>query len=185
MIERDPMYRDAARDDLLQLVDACDRPLGEATKEQVHREGLLHRAFSVVLTRATSEGTMILLAQRALGKYHSGGLWANSCCSHPRVGETLADAARRRVTEELGCGVCDLHEIGSFVYRAEFASGLIEFEYDHVLMGTCVGEVEPNLAEVGDTRWWSPRDLAGDLASHPERYCAWAYTVLSLALQHL
>lgn len=181
----DQFAHDAARGDLLILVDGLDMPLGSATKERVHREGLLHRAFSVVLVRQTDDGPQLLLSQRAQGKYHSAGLWANSCCSHPRHGEETLDAAYRRTVEELGAEAADLTEIDAFVYRAAFESGLCEYEYDHVLVGICVGEPRPNPSEVSALRWVSPAELARELAAHPEHFAAWSFTVLSLTLAHL
>lgn len=181
----DGMTADPARDDLLVLVDGLDREVGRATKWEAHVRGDLHRAFSVVLVREGTHGPELLLSQRAAGKYHSAGLWANSCCSHPRVGEELLDAAYRRVREELGCEASDLQEIGAFAYRAVFESGLTEHEYDHVLVGRPVGELAPDPSEVGDTRWVGTDDLAEELAHHPKRFCAWAPMVLSLTLRHL
>ena len=177
------MSNDSAYNDLLVLVDGLDREMGSATKAKAHVEGLLHRAFSVVLTRRGTAGLEILLAQRALGKYHSEGLWANSCCSHPRLGEDLMDAAYRRVREELGCEAQGLYEVGAFVYRAEFANGLVEHEYDHVLMGQCVGEPAVNSEEVGAVRWIGVDNLALELVEHPTQFCAWAPMVLSIALR--
>lgn len=181
----DNMAKDPAREDLLILVDGRDCQVGAANKEEAHRKGLLHRAFSVVLMRDGQDGPKFLLSQRALDKYHSAGLWANSCCSHPRVGEVLPDAAYRRTREELGCDAVDLREVGAFVYRAPFADGLCEYEYDHVLMGWCSGEPNPDPAEVAATRWVGAEELACELAEHPERFAAWAFTVLSLALQQV
>lgn len=179
------MGADPAKDDLLVLVDGLDREIGTATKERAHREGLLHRAFSVVLVRHGDAGTELLLSQRATGKYHSGGLWANSCCSHPRAGERLLDAARRRVREELGCEAIGLREAGSFAYRAEFAEGLCEYEYDHVLVGSFEGALEPDPNEVSTTRWVGLDELARELAERPKQFAAWAFTVLSMAMRHL
>ena len=179
------MEADQARNDELILVDGLDRQVGTATKERAHVEGLLHRAFSVVLVREAPDGPELLLAQRAAGKYHSAGLWANSCCSHPRVGEELLDAAYRRVGEELGCEAAGLREVAAFVYRAEFEDGLAEYEYDHVLVGRCVGEPAPDPVEVGAVRWARAADIAQEMMEHPERFAAWAYTVLSIALQHM
>ncbi|MBQ9003219.1 MAG: NUDIX domain-containing protein, partial [Eggerthellaceae bacterium] len=119
---------DPARDDMLVLVDGLDREVGTATKLQAHAEGLLHRAFSVVLVRPSEHGERqsalgardggrgpeLLLAKRSMQKYHSGGLWANSCCSHPRAGEGTLDAAYRRVREELGCEAAGLREVAAF-----------------------------------------------------------------------
>lgn len=179
------MVADPTRDDLLILVDGLDRQVGTASKMQAHVQGLLHRAFSVVLVRQGDKGTELLLSQRAEGKYHSGGLWANSCCSHPREGEMVIDAAYRRVREELGCEARDLREIGSFAYRAVFDGGLSEHEYDHVLVGDFAGELGPDPSEVSATRWVGIDDLATQLAQSPQDFCAWAPMVLSMTLAHL
>lgn len=181
----DRMERDPAKADRLILVDGLDREIGSATKAEAHRRGLLHRAFSVVLVREGEKGTEILLTRRAAGKYHSAGLWANACCSHPRRGETVAEAARRRLPEELGCGAEALEEIGSFVYRAEFGDGLAEYEYDHVLLGRIAGEPKPDPEETSDIAWLTADELAQALAETPERFCAWAFTVFSLALRKI
>ena len=186
MKTNDDMNADPARDDMLILVDGLDREIGTATKWHAHAEGLLHRAFSVVLTREDAEGNaQLMLSQRAMGKYHSGGLWANSCCSHPRAGEAVVDAACRRVQEELGCNAADLREIGAFAYRAEFADGLSEHEYDHVLVGRCVGEPSPDQSEVAAVRWVSYDELARELAEQPTHFAAWAPMVLSIAISDL
>lgn len=180
---KDRMALDAAKDDLLILTDIRDRQAGTATKEQAHRSGLLHRAFSVMLYRDAGDTREYLIARRAEGKYHSAGLWANSCCSHPRAGEDLLEAARSRVREELGCGVLDLEEIGSFVYRAVFPDGLCEYEYDHVLLGRPDGGLDPDPAEAGETRWVTADTLSALLAGSPEQFAPWAFTVFSLVLR--
>ena len=176
---------DVASEDLLVLVDEQDRELGTATKRRAHAEGLLHRAFSVVLIRDGKNGPQLLLTKRAEGKYHSGGLWTNSCCSHPRAGEAVMQAASRRVREELGCQAVDLHELGSFVYRAEFDNGLCEHELDHVLLGRCDGELSPDLSEVSDIRWIDADELRADLAAYPERFTVWAPTVFDIVMAAL
>jgi len=181
----DSMSLDPAKKDLLILVDGKDRQIGTASKEYVHREGLLHRAFSVVLTRAGRSGTEILLSRRAEGKYHSAGLWANSCCSHPRDGEEILDAACRRVPEELGCGAEGLKEVGSFMYRAEFGNGICEYEFDHVLLGEVLGELKPDASEVSAILWIGVDELAEKLKNEPEIFSAWAYPVFSLVLKEL
>ena len=177
------MAEDPARDDELVLVDGLDRQVGTATKLRAHMEGLLHRAFSVVLFRDAGDGPELLLSQRAEGKYHSAGLWANSCCSHPRAGEQVMGAAYRRVREELGCEAESLRELTAFAYRAEFENGLVEHEYDHVLVGWCPGDPHPDPAEVGAIRWITPDALASELAEYPEHFAAWAPMVLSLVLR--
>ena len=180
---KDRMALDPAREDLLILTDLSDRQTGTATKEQAHRSGLLHRAFSVVLYRAAGDTREYLLSRRAEGKYHSAGLWANSCCSHPRSGENTAEAALARVREELGCGVRDLEEIGSFVYRAVFPDGLCEYEYDHVLLGRAEGALNPDPAEVGGIRWVTAEELSSLAAASPDQFAPWAFTVFSLVLR--
>lgn len=181
-VPNDAMAGDTARDDMLILVDGRDREVGTATKWQAHAEGLLHRAFSVVLVRDGEDGPELLLARRSAGKYHSGGLWANSCCSHPRAGEGTVEAAYRRVREELGCEAMDLRETEAFAYRAVFDNGLVEFEYDHVVVGRCEGDIAPDPDEVSEVRWIGFDALAAELAAEPERFTAWAPMVLTLAM---
>jgi isopentenyl-diphosphate delta-isomerase type 1 len=181
--QKDNMTQDPARNDLLILTDLLDRQTGTATKEQAHRSGLLHRAFSVMLYRDTATGREFLISRRADGKYHSAGLWANSCCSHPRDGESVPEAARSRVREELGCVVPELSEIGAFVYRAVFPDGLCEYEYDHVLLGRADTEPDPDPAEVAETRWISPEALSALLTRSPEQFAPWAFTVFSMILK--
>ena len=113
------------------LVNERDEPLGSMEKMEAHRKGALHRAFSVFIFNSRGE---MLLQQRALKKYHSGGLWTNACCSHPRPGETNEAAALRRLREEMGFDT-SLQQIFSFTYRASFNNGLTEHEYDHVFAG--------------------------------------------------
>ena len=123
-------------DALLVAVDAHDRPTGTVHKIRAHREGILHRAFSIFVF---DDADRLLLQRRALRKYHSGGLWSNTCCSHPRPGEQVLDAAHRRLREEMGFD-CALDTAFSFVYRAELEGGLVEHEYDHVLLGRLAGD---------------------------------------------
>lgn len=152
------------------LVDENDNPVGEAEKMQAHRAGLLHRAFSVFLF--DEEGN-ILLQRRALSKYHSPGLWSNTCCSHPAPGEDTLAAASRRLNEELGIENCPLQHRFAFTYRVEFADGLIEHEYDHVFTGTFNGEPAPNPDEVMDWKWIRVDELKTDIVINPERYTYW------------
>ena len=173
---------DSARDDLLIMVDGLDREVGSATKLETHVKGLMHRAFSVVLMRDGADGPELLLAKRSLCKYHSGGLWANSCCSHPRAGEGTIEAAYRRVHEELGCEAEGLREVTAFAYRAEFANGLCEYEFDHVIVGSCKGEIAPDPAEASEVRWIGFEVLASELVETPEVFAAWAPMVFSLVM---
>ena len=181
-LDDERMADDPARNDMLIVVDGLDRKVGAASKLQVHVEGMLHRAFSVVLVREGADGPELLLAKRSLLKYHSGGLWANSCCSYPRVDEDVVEAAYRRVPEELGCEAADLREICAFVYRAEFDNGLIEHECDHVVVGRCVGEVNPNPAEASEARWVGFDAIAAELANEPAKFAAWVPIVLTLTM---
>lgn len=171
--------------DQLVLVDVLDRQVGTANKDCCHAEGLLHRAFSVFLVR---DGE-VLLQRRAFGKYHSGGLWTNACCSHPREGEAVVDAATRRLREELGVFGCTLREVGSFVYRCQFTEHLFEFEYDHVLLGVYDEEVHgalaPDPSEVMATRWVSADELAAELTSDPDRFTAWFMTAAPMVLAEM
>lgn len=155
-------------EDQLILVDIFDRQTGTGQKLAVHQKGRLHRAFSVFIYR----GNQMLLQKRSIGKYHSGGLWTNACCSHPRQGEELAKAVERRLQEELGAGL-PVEELYSFVYRAQFENGLTEYEYDHVFLGEYDGEILLNEEEASEIRWVDMDALAEDLREHPEQYTAW------------
>lgn len=157
--------------DELILVDIFDRETGFCSKEEAHRRGLLHRAFSVF---AYSGGSM-LIQQRAFGKYHSGGLWANTCCSHPRRGESLENAVRRRLREETGI-TGRPEEAFSFVYRHSFRPDLHEYEYDHVFLMEYDGEVTADPEEIAAVRWIPFDRLAGELLDCPEKYAPWFLT---------
>ncbi|MEJ2765748.1 isopentenyl-diphosphate Delta-isomerase [Photobacterium sp. MCCC 1A19761] len=168
------------------LVDPQGRVLGSQEKMQAHRDGALHLAFSVLLYRETPHGRAYLMQQRALDKYHSGGLWTNTCCSHPRQEETLAQAGIRRLAEEMGITeVAQLEDIAHFVYRAELDNQLIEHELDHVLVA-CVASltVAPNPDEVMAHRWWSEKELVQAVAETPEQFTAWFPQVLAYVQAH-
>lgn len=156
------------------LVDAADRPVGTMEKLAAHQAGRLHRALSVVLRDA---GGRLLMQRRASGKYHSGGVWTNTCCSHPRPGETPADAARRRLREEMGIDHPGLSLLFTTTYCADVGHGLVEHELVHVFGGTwdsaAPDAVHPDPAEVEDYAWVEPRALRTDIALHPERYSVW------------
>jgi len=154
-------------DDIV-LVDLFDREIGSCDKERAHLEGKLHRAFSVFLYGERG----LLLQRRAEEKYHSGGLWANTCCSHPRAGESTPQAARRRLQEETGIA-CEISERFSFVYYHPFANDLYEYELDHVYMGGYDGEADFDPAEIAEMRWVTPSALHQELLDTPERFTSW------------
>lgn len=151
------------------LVDAQDRELGVKEKMEAHVEGALHRAFSVFIFDSEKR---LLLQKRARTKYHSGGLWSNTACGHPRPGETTLAAARRRLREEMGFD-CELREAFEFLYRAELDGALIEHEYDHVLVGTYEGDPAPDPSEVEGWRWVTMDELRRRLSDEPQSYSYW------------
>lgn len=155
--------------EFIALVDKEDNEIGSIEKMEAHRLGLLHRAFSVFVKNTKGE---ILLQQRALDKYHSGGLWTNTCCSHPRINESVLDAAKRRLPEEMGL-TCDLHQLYSFIYRAELDNDLIEHELDHVLLGYSDTEPTPNPEEVMNYKYLSPDLILLELKENPASYTVW------------
>lgn len=151
------------------LVDEQDKVQGTIEKMKAHEDGLLHRAFSVFIFNEKGE---MLLQQRALEKYHSGGLWTNACCSHPLPGEDTSAAAHRRLQEELGFDT-ELEKIFDFVYRHSFDNGLTEHEFDHVFAGTYNEEVNANPAEVMATMYVSMPGIRRQLKEQPEKFTAW------------
>jgi len=151
------------------LIDEADAALGEGEKLAVHRQGALHRAFSVFAFNAAGE---LLLQRRAATKYHSGGLWTNTCCGHPRPGETTEEAARRRLSEELGLTCGDIEPAGVYRYRAEIAD-LVENELDHLFVTQVVGDPLPDPDEVVEWRFVGADELAAWLASSPDDFTAW------------
>ena len=163
------------------LVDQADHPMGRMEKQETHRKGLLHRAFSVFLL----DGSKLLIQRRALDKYHCGGLWSNTCCSHPAPGEPVLLAAERRLDEELGIKNARLRELDTFLYRAAFPNGLTEHELDHVLLGEYSGPVRPDPREIAQVRWIDLEELQRDLQAFPQRYTPWFPPALTLVLRHL
>ena len=151
------------------LVNEHDKEIGLMEKQEAHIKGLLHRAFSVMVFNGKGE---MLLQQRALSKYHSGGLWTNTCCSHPRQGETTEEAAHRRLQEEMGFD-CELKLHQTFIYKAPFENGLTEHELDHVFVGIYNQNPHINLDEVNDFHWISLPDLDLQLRDEPEKFTVW------------
>jgi isopentenyl-diphosphate delta-isomerase len=152
------------------LVDENDRQIGTGEKMEVHRKGLLHRCFSILIFNDKHE---MLLQQRARTKYHSGGLWTNTCCGHPLDGEDTTAAAHRRLVEEMGFD-CPLEERFSFIYKAALDHRLQEHEFDHVYFGTYNSEVVPNPDEADGFRWISKAALKREIETHPETYTVWS-----------
>ncbi len=151
------------------LVDEMDRELGTMEKLEAHERGVLHRAFSVFIFNSSGQ---MLLQQRALNKYHSGGLWTNACCSHPFPGEKVEEAAQRRLQEEMGF-TTPLQKAFDFIYRAGFNNGLTEHEFDHVFVGEFSGLVNPDPDEVNEYCYVSIEEIESSLQNHPTRYTAW------------
>lgn len=151
------------------LVNEADEPIGTMGKMQAHEEGLLHRAFSIFIFN--SDGDM-LLQQRALSKYHSGGLWTNACCSHPLPGEDTIVAANRRLKEEMGFET-SLHKAFSFLYKTIFDNGLTEHEVDHVYTGIFEGEIKPDAQEVSNYGFYSMRTIREAIQKEPHQYTSW------------
>jgi isopentenyl-diphosphate delta-isomerase len=151
------------------LVNELDEPVGSMEKLAAHKQGKLHRAFSVFIFNTSGE---MLLQQRAPGKYHSGGLWTNACCSHPLPGEEIGAAAARRLYEEMGFRT-KLEKIFHFTYKAAFLNGLTEHEYDHVFAGVYDGDIHPDREEVSDYAFKSFEDIKAALGAHPDHFTAW------------
>jgi isopentenyl-diphosphate delta-isomerase len=167
-------------DERVVLVDADDVEIGTVEKMRAHLDGALHRAFSVFVFDRVGR---MLLQRRAADKYHSGGLWSNTCCSHPRPGEDAAAGALRRLDEEMGFR-CDLHSAFTFVYHADVGMGLTEHEYDHVFVGRFDGAPQPNPAEVEGWRWADVDDLRAEMDAHPERFTFWFRAAFREVLAH-
>ena len=157
------------------LVDPSDRQVGTMEKLEAHRKGLLHRAISVFVFNSKGE---LLLQKRASTKYHGGGLWTNTCCSHPRVGENPADAVKRRLKEEMGI---DCHPVFShtFLYKADVGQGLTEHELDHVFTAIYDGAPIPDPTEAEDWRYIDEVSLKEEVARDPEKFSAWIKIILN------
>ena len=168
------------------LVDDQDNEVGACEKLEAHRQGLLHRAISVFVFKKTGhEEYELLLQKRQKDKYHSAGLWSNTCCSHPRPGEESANAARRRLREEMGFDVPLLYA-GSFKYEAKFNNGLIEHEMDHVYIGFYDDQpINLDPAEASEYKWIDILALLMDLDSHAKKYTAWFAAAFDIAVHKL
>ena len=151
------------------LVDEIDHVTGEMEKMEAHRKGALHRAISVLVFNSRNE---FMLQQRSLSKYHSAGLWTNTCCSHPRPGEPTPMAAHRRLKEEMGFE-CQLNKSFDFIYKAELDNGLIEHELDHVYIGYYDRDPIINPEEANAFKWLPAKELMIDMRSNPASYTVW------------
>lgn len=161
------------------LVDKNDKAIGVEKKIIAHQQGLLHRAFSAFVFRRRKDGMELLLQKRQEDKYHSGGLWSNTCCSHPRPTEDLISAAKRRLQEEMGF-ITDLSYAGSFHYKFKFPGGMIENELDHVLVGIVSDvEISVNKHEVQDYKWVKISAVKTDFKNNPQNYTLWFKRALS------
>ncbi|WP_026888935.1 isopentenyl-diphosphate Delta-isomerase [Clostridium beijerinckii] len=150
-------------------VNESDNEIGSIEKMEAHRKGTLHRAFSILVFNSKNQ---LLLQKRNVKKYHSPGLWTNTCCSHPKYGESLNDAIHRRLREEMGF-TCELEEVFSFIYKVKLENDLFENEYDHVFIGKYDGEVIVNKDEVDDFKWGDINEIKKDIVEKPELYTYW------------
>jgi isopentenyl-diphosphate delta-isomerase len=151
------------------LVDSNDKAMGTMEKLEAHKKGLLHRAISVFIFNDKKE---LLLQRRAFDKYHSGGLWTNTCCSHPYPNEKIIDAANRRLEEEMGI-ITSLKKCFDFVYHAKLENDLIEHEYDHVFVGFSNQTPHLNLVEASSFKWLSMDEIKSEIVKHPHEYTEW------------
>ncbi|XOB40538.1 MAG: isopentenyl-diphosphate Delta-isomerase [Candidatus Nealsonbacteria bacterium] len=160
------------------IVDQNDSEIGTGEKLITHKEGKLHRAFSVFLFNSKGE---MLIQKRAKTKYHSPSLWSNACCSHPRPNQKLEKEVKKRLKEEMGIE-CDLKEIFSFVYKAKIGN-LIEHEFDHVFLGKFNGKPKPNKEEVQAWKWITIKNLKADIKKNPQNYTYWFKLILNRVLK--
>lgn len=151
------------------LVNENDVVIGTMEKLEAHKKGLLHRAFSVFIFNDKNE---LLLQRRALNKYHSGGLWTNTCCSHPRPNENILNAANRRLVEEMGFET-ELTFKTSFIYNTEFENGLTEHEFDHIFFGTYNVNPKINADEVDSFSWLTIEDVNQKIKQNPNEFTSW------------
>ena len=163
------------------LVDINDNQIGLMPKMEAHRKGVLHRAFSVIIFNNDGE---MLLQKRASTKYHTPNLWSNTCCSHQRENEDNISAGKRRLNEEMGF-ITQLYDFESFIYKVSFSNGLIEHEFDHILVGIYNGLPNINLDEVDEWKWISIDELVNDMKDNSEKYTAWFKIIINKYSQSL
>ena len=163
------------------LVDENDAPVGREEKMKAHEKGMLHRAFSIFIFNGRGE---LLLQRRALSKYHSAGLWTNTCCSHPHPSEDVIEAAHRKLVQEMGFD-CELKEAFHFRYTAKLDAGLTENEFDHVLIGTYNKDPILNPDEADDFKWAPIEWLKADILKNPDKYTVWFKICFEKVLRYL
>ncbi|NJW51742.1 isopentenyl-diphosphate Delta-isomerase [Salinimicrobium oceani] len=163
------------------LVNERDEQIGLMPKMEAHEKALLHRAFSVFIFNDKNE---LMIQRRAPEKYHSPGLWTNTCCSHQREGESNIAAGKRRLQEEMGF-TTDLKETVSFIYKAPFDNGLTEHEFDHILVGTYNEEPNLNPEEADSYKWVGLEELKEDMQKHPAQYTEWFKIIFEKYYKHI
>ena len=169
------------KEELVILVDEIDNQIGLMPKMEAHEKAVLHRAFSVFIF---NDKNQLMLQQRALHKYHSPGLWTNTCCSHQRDGESNIDAGMRRLQEEMGFSV-ELEETISFIYKAPFDNGLTEHELDHILIGHYQIAPVINKDEVAAWKWMDLEDVKTDISTKPDVYTEWFKIIFDKFYNHI
>ena len=162
------------------LVDKEDNQIGTIGKLEAHKENKLHRAFSLYIFNSKGE---LLIQQRNKNKYHSGGLWSNTCCSHPRVEENIEESIHRRLEEEMGFD-CKMEKIFNTLYQCDFDNGISENEFLHVFIGKYDGEVNANPEEADDYKWIDPKELLEDIEKNPDAYSYWFKKCIHRVLEH-
>jgi len=169
-----------SKEEFVILVDENDRQTGVCEKLEAHRKGLLHRAFSIFLFNSKGE---VLLQQRAVEKYHTGGLWTNACCSHPRPDEKQEDALQRKLFQEMGVN-CPLTKIFQFTYSAKLDNGLTENELDYVYVGEFDSDPNPNPAEVQAWKYISLNQLKKEIEENGDQYTPWFKMLMPKVEEH-
>jgi len=164
------------------LVDKEDKPIGLMPKLEAHEKGLLHRAFSIFVFNSKGE---MLLQKRALSKYHTPGLWTNTCCSHQVDGEDEQEGLGRRLKEEMGLQVTHFQKAFHIIYKAELENGLIEHELDHVYFAHSDNQPSPNPEEVSDWKYASPLEIKSDMEQRPYLYTPWFKLLLDPVLDNI
>jgi isopentenyl-diphosphate delta-isomerase len=172
---------------IVTLVDSSGAITGYSEKIEAHLQGYLHLAFSLMIVRHSDNGPEYLLQQRAFDKYHSGGKWANTCCSHPLPNEKVEVAAQRRVYEELGVEcILPMLTIGQISYKHPLDNNMIEHEFDNIIIAK-VDELtwHKNLDEVNDVKWWSQQDILDAMKTNPSMFTAWFAEVFEFIMEYL